>query len=64
MNPVQRSTPDLFEVEIEQAPVDAAEIEEMIWFGPGRNQGIDLAPLTHGIVLAPMVDGVQPQVDR
>lgn len=56
---------DLFEVETEQAPVAAAEIEEIIWFKPDRNQGIDLAPLTRGIVLAPKVDGVQPRkIDR
>ncbi len=56
---------DLFEVETEQAPVAAAEIEEIIWCKPGRNQGIDLAPLTRGIVLARKVDGVQSRkIDR
>ncbi len=42
---------ELFELSITGEPIPAAEIEEMIWFNPETEAGIELAPLTATFVL-------------
>ena len=42
---------ELFELVVDSDPVAAAEIEEMIWVSPARQEELTLAPLTREAVL-------------